>query len=55
MEEIFLSGYCRCLDANRMVTMEKEEGQWEIDCDFRSCPYTSVCQIAQQIQVHMEI
>ncbi len=54
MEEIFLSGYCRCLDHHRMVTLEEEEGQWTADCDFESCPYQPACQIAQQIQVCME-
>ena len=54
MEEIFLSGYCRCLDAHRMVTLEEEEGQWKADCDFESCPYKPVCQIALQIQSHIE-
>lgn len=54
MEEIFLSGYCRCLDASRMVTLEKEGQVWKPDCDFESCPYQPACQIAEKIQSCME-
>ena len=44
MEQI-LSGYCRTIDASRMVLVEDGEA----DCDFEVCAYRDVCQIGQQI------
>lgn len=44
MEQI-LSGYCRTIDASRMVLVEDGEA----DCDFASCAYREVCQIGQKI------
>ena len=44
MEQI-LSGYCRTIDASRMVLVEDGEA----DCDFEACAYRDVCQIGQQI------
>ena len=49
-EELFFTGYCRCLDDSRMVTAEWEDGAWEIDCQFGNCPYEPVCQIAEKLQ-----
>ncbi len=48
MEE-FISGYCRSMDASRMVAVEEEDGQWEIDCCYGSCPYEPACQIAEKV------
>ena len=44
MEQI-LSGYCRTIDASRMVLVEDGEA----DCGFEACAYRDVCQIGQQI------
>ena len=44
MEQI-LSGYCRMIDASRMVLVEDGEA----DCDFEVSAYRDVCQIGQQI------
>lgn len=44
MEQI-LSGYCRTIDASRIVLVEDGEA----DCDFEACAYRDVCQIGQQI------
>ena len=44
MEQI-LSGYCRSIDASRMVLGEDGEA----DGDFVVCAYRDVCQIGQQI------
>ena len=44
MEQI-LSGYCRTIDASRIVLVEGGEA----DCDFEVCAYRDVCQIGQQI------
>ena len=49
MMEEFISGYCRSLDASRMVAVEEEDGDWEIDCCYGSCPYEPSCQIAEKI------
>ena len=43
MEQI-LSGYCRTIDASRIVLVEGGEA----DCDFEVCAYRDVCQIGQQ-------
>ena len=43
--ESYLSGYCRTIDASRMVLVEDGEA----DCDFEVCAYRDVCQIGQQI------
>ena len=48
--EKFLSGYCRQLDASRMVEVILEDGEvTEIDCCYGSCVYQSNCPIAQEI------
>ena len=49
-EEYFLSGYCRCLDSSRMVTVETD-GQriTDIDCSYVNCPYADNCTIGKQI------
>lgn len=44
MEQI-LSGYCRTIDASRIVLVEDGEA----DCDFEACAYRDVCQIGRQI------
>ena len=50
MDEKIISGYCRALDQSRMVTAEKEEEQWCVDCSFGNCPYEDRCTIAQAIK-----
>ena len=52
MEEFFCSGYCRRIDASRMVAVEVENGQLWVDCDYGSCPYQDTCPIAIQISQH---
>ena len=44
MEQI-LSGYCRTIDASRIVLVEDGEA----DSDFEACAYRDGCQIGQQI------
>lgn len=44
MEQI-LSGYCRTIDASRMVLVEDGEP----DCDYACCAYRDVCQLGQEI------
>lgn len=48
MEATF-SGYCRTLDAARMVFCEWEDGAAEIDCDFPACAYAKSCPVGQKI------
>ena len=45
VDEIILSGYCRCLDAARTVMVEEGEP----DCQYETCPHTPSCEIAKQI------
>jgi len=49
-QEVFFSGYCRCIDASRMVAVEIFDGGMEVDCSYESCPYAPNCQIGQKIQ-----
>ena len=48
--EKFLSGYCRQLDASRMVEVIVEDGEvTEVDCCYGNCIYQANCVIAKQI------
>ena len=47
--EKFFSGYCRQLDASRMVEVVVTDGDVEIDCSYENCPHTPVCEIAKTI------
>ena len=50
-KESFFSGYCRQLDASRMVGVFVVDCELEeADCQYGSCPYQSDCQIAQKIE-----
>lgn len=49
--EKFVSGYCRQLDASRMVEVILEDGKiTEIDCCYGSCVYQSNCPVAKEIE-----
>ena len=48
-KELFLSGYCRCMDASRMVEVVVTDRDVEIDCSYENCPHTLVCEIAKKI------
>ncbi len=53
--EKFLSGYCRVLDASRMVEVLLEDGKLtEVDCGYGSCIYQTSCPIAKQIDETLE-
>lgn len=50
-KELFLSGYCRVLDASRMVEVILEDGQLvETDCCYPDCVHAPNCTIAQSIR-----
>ena len=50
-QEVFFSGYCRRLDASRMVAVFTVDGELEeADCQYGSCPHQSDCQIAAKIE-----
>ena len=50
-DEIFLSGYCRRLDASRSVYAELADGHLDaVDCDYPDCPYRSNCPIAAELE-----
>lgn len=49
-DEVILTGYCRCLDRSRMVTVELNGTAREADCSFGSCPYEASCDIAEKIR-----
>ena len=49
--EKFLSGYCRQLDASRMVEVIVEDGEvTEVDCCYGNCTHAPNCNIAKAIQ-----
>ena len=49
--EKFVSGYCRQLDASRMVMAVAQNGQLtEADCAYPDCPHTPSCPIAQALE-----
>ena len=50
MDEMILTGYCRCIDSHRMVMAELDDGVWRADCSFGSCPYEANCEIAKAIR-----
>ena len=51
MEEHYLTGYCRCLDASRIVEVVTKNGKLdECDCSYGSCKFQSQCTIAQGIE-----
>ena len=50
-KEVFLSGYCRTIDASRMVEVILEDGEIaEIDCCYENCPHSPNCLIAKSIK-----
>ena len=49
-QEKFISGYCRQLDASRMVEVVAEDGEvTEVDCCYGNCVYQRSCLIAKEI------
>ena len=53
--EKFLSGYCRQLDAARMVEVVVCDGQLEeVDCCYGSCIHQGNCLIAKEIDQLLE-
>ena len=50
-KELFLSGYCRTLDASRMVEVIMEDGiLCEVDCCYPDCIHAQNGTIAQSIR-----
>ena len=50
-KEYFFSGYCRVLDASRMVEVILENGEiTEVDCCYGNCVYQTNCPIAEEIE-----
>ena len=49
--EKFVSGYCKQLDASRMVEVILEDGEiMEVDCCYGNCIYQANCPIAKEIE-----
>lgn len=50
-KEVFLSGYCRCMDQSRMVAVLVCDGKLEdVDCNFGACPHEADCVLAGKIR-----
>ena len=55
MSEHFLSGYCRVMDAPRMVEVVIERGALcDVDCNFENCPFRPSCTVAKEIEEILE-
>lgn len=50
MEEVILTGYCRCIDSSRTVMVEEGSP----DCQYEVCPHKGDCQIGQNIKELLE-
>jgi len=49
-QEKIVSGYCRQLDAARIVEVILEDGEiTEVDCCYGNCLYQASCTIAKEI------
>ena len=49
-QEKIVSGYCRQLDAARIVEVILEDGEiTEVDCCYGSCLYQGSCVLAKEI------
>ena len=49
--EKFVSGYCRQLDASRMVEVILEDSKvTEVDCLYGNCVYQCNCPVAEEIE-----
>lgn len=50
-EEYIFTGYCRTVDASRMVTVETDgKSIVDIACCYGNCPYALNCTIAEKIR-----
>ena len=50
-QELFFSGYCRCLDSSRTVALVIDDGKPdEVDCAYPACPYAPNCPIAAKME-----
>lgn len=50
-EEHFFTGYCRQIDASRMVTAVTENGcLTETDCCYGRCVYQQECTIGKELR-----
>ena len=55
MTELFFSGYCRKLDASRMVALVIEDGKIDVVvCDFVHCPFAPYCQFGRKFAEALE-
>ena len=43
--EVFITGYCRCIDKSRIVLVEDGEA----DCAYEARPYKDICEIGKRI------
>jgi len=49
--EVFLSGYCRCMDQSRMVeAVIDDSALLEVDCGFGGCIYQGNCPVAEKLR-----
>lgn len=51
-EELYVTGYCRVLNAARTVYADREEGT--ADCAYPACPHTAECDVANRLRTFLE-
>ena len=47
--EITFSGYCRTIDAARIVLLEMDGAEPDIECDYGCCAFRDQCSIGKEI------
>ncbi len=53
-QELFLNGYCRMIDASRMVAVLIEDGSLtEVDCCYGNCIYRESCPVGKRITAEL--
>ncbi len=53
-QELFLNGYCRMIDASRMVAVLIEDGSLaEVDCCYSNCIYRENCPVGKRITAEL--
>ncbi len=53
MERAF-SGYCRAIDAARVVLCECEKEDRDIGCGYETCEYAASCPVGTQITAFLK-
>ncbi len=53
MDEVITTGYCRKIDAARILCCEKESGKLSTDCLYPACEYAQTCRLIKSVEEKM--